>query len=460
MDKLDLCDASSLEWEQGWEALFDSAAGEEAAKTREKFASSNQLQEERWEIWDGPSPQQVCSVKSGNPWPKSSPPSSSDFIISDNRGQLAGGTSCLKFFCRLTHSLAVGSPRMLEHLADESRVSNLFMALFATLLRKEMLVWWTLLGVAAGVGLGASLYNSNCSSLTIDLIGYPGELYLRALQQLVLPLVVSSLMSGVFSLRQAGGGWSLLYYILSMLLAVLLGMTLFYVIKPGKSLPFVSSSLPGCANLNSPDPGAEDNEAAAAAAQAFLNIGRKLIPTNIVAEPNYLGIVAFATVFAFCCNTVGERAYPLVTLVELCNSVVIKIILGVIAFTPFGVASLACKTLLKACNVFHLLKALGVDVGTVIGGFLLHSLAVLPLTEKSFQAPHAHGLELNLAKLFVLAIASTLAAIGCASVPQAGVITAVGFSRYVGDVSVLLAVDWLLGSIRTSVNIWEMAVLA
>ncbi|EFJ08737.1 hypothetical protein SELMODRAFT_428676 [Selaginella moellendorffii] len=407
MDKLDLCDASSLEWEQSWEALFDSAAGEEVAKTREKFASSNQLQEERWEIWDGPSPQQVCSVKSGNPWPKSSPPSSSDFIISDNRGQLAGGTSCLKFFCRLTHSLAVGSPRMLEHLADESRVSNLFMALFATLLRKEMLVWWTLLGVAAGVGVGASLYNSNCSSLTIDLIGYPGELYLRALQQLVLPLVVSSLMSGVFSLRQAGGG-------------------------------------------------------------------------------------------------LGERTYPLVTLVELCNSVVIKIILGVIAFSPFGVASLACKTLLKACNVFHLLKALGVDVGTVIGGFLLHSLVVLPLTVvllsqknpfkllNSATMPlltmnvlrlpdvipvscalsryfslaifcaliQAHGLELNLNKLFVLAIASTLAAIGCASVPQAGVITAVGFSRYVGDVSVLLAVDWLLGSIRTSVNIWEMAVLA
>ncbi|XP_002967343.2 uncharacterized protein LOC9635372 [Selaginella moellendorffii] len=85
MEKLELCDASSLEWERGWEALFDSAAGQEAAKTREKFAGSKQLQDcvlqaslfqKRWEIWDGPSPQQVCSVKSGNPWPKSSPTSS------------------------------------------------------------------------------------------------------------------------------------------------------------------------------------------------------------------------------------------------------------------------------------------------------------------------------------------------------------------------------------------------
>ncbi|EFJ06449.1 hypothetical protein SELMODRAFT_430696 [Selaginella moellendorffii] len=180
MDKLDLCDASSLEWEQGWEALFDSAAGEEVAKTREKFASSNQLQEERWEIWDGPSPQQVCSVKSGNPRPKSSPTSSWDILFEVLLSPHA--TSQIPWLLGVPECWSILWMSGSSNLACPG--SHVFMALFATLRRKEMLVWWTLLGVA----LGASLYNSNCSSLPIDLIGYPGELYLRALQQLVLPL--------------------------------------------------------------------------------------------------------------------------------------------------------------------------------------------------------------------------------------------------------------------------------
>ena len=39
------------------------------------------------------------------------------------------------------------------------------------LFKKEFLLWWTLLGVAAGIGLGSALYNSSCSDLTIELIG-------------------------------------------------------------------------------------------------------------------------------------------------------------------------------------------------------------------------------------------------------------------------------------------------
>lgn len=70
----------------------------------------------------------------------------------------------------------------------------------------KMLIWWTLLGVALGIILGAALYSVHPSSVVITLIGYPGELLIRALQELVLPLMVFALMSGVFNLRHSGSG--------------------------------------------------------------------------------------------------------------------------------------------------------------------------------------------------------------------------------------------------------------
>jgi hypothetical protein len=37
--------------------------------------------------------------------------------------------------------------------------------------KKEFFIWWTLLGVVVGVGVGGGLYNAGCSDLTIELIG-------------------------------------------------------------------------------------------------------------------------------------------------------------------------------------------------------------------------------------------------------------------------------------------------
>lgn len=55
-------------------------------------------------------------------------------------------------------------------------------------------------------------------------------------------------------------------------------------------------------------------------------------------------------------------------------------IYAVIACTPIGVASLLAATILKSCSIISLLKALALYVATVIGGFLIHSTILLPLT--------------------------------------------------------------------------------
>ncbi|KAI5074513.1 hypothetical protein GOP47_0010474 [Adiantum capillus-veneris] len=253
------------------------------------------------------------------------------------------------------------------------------------LFKKESLLWWTLLGVVVGIGLGGGLYNLNCSSLTIELIGYPGELMIQALEELVLPLIVLALMSGVFSLRNTNDGtgritrWSLSYYLLSMILAVGLGISLVYAIRPGRGAPFDDSGIIGCSSDNS----TSSSDSESSTVESLLNIGRNMIPTNIVSAAstsNFLGVITFAIIFAFSLNTLGEKAEVFVQLVEVCNEAVMKIVFAVILFTPVGVASLIAKTILNACSISLLLKSLGLYIVTVLSGLLIHSIIVLPTT--------------------------------------------------------------------------------
>jgi len=68
-----------------------------------------------------------------------------------------------------------------------------------------------------------------------------------------------------------------------------------------------------------------------------------------------------------------------------------------------------------------------------------------------------NGVELTMVQVITVSLTATLASIGAASVPSAGlvtmllVLTAVGLP--VKDVSLIVAVDWLLDRIRTSINV-------
>jgi Na+/H+-dicarboxylate symporter len=70
----------------------------------------------------------------------------------------------------------------------------------------------------------------------------------------------------------------------------------------------------------------------------------------------------------------------------------------------------------------------------------------------------AHGIELGLAEQIVVLLTATLAAIGAAGIPEAGLVTMVIVLEAVGlpleGIGLLLAVDWFLDRFRTAVNVW------
>lgn len=104
--------------------------------------------------------------------------------------------------------------------------------------RSNLLLILTLVSVVAGVILGLSIHQAQPGRVWVELLALPGELFLRMLKMLILPLIIFSLMAGLGSLdtKIAGTlGWrTVAYYLTTTVIAVVLGLTLVLVIAPGK----------------------------------------------------------------------------------------------------------------------------------------------------------------------------------------------------------------------------------
>lgn len=84
---------------------------------------------------------------------------------------------------------------------------------------------------------GFSLRYGNLSSNAILLISYPGELFMRILKLLILPLIISSLIAGSASLNIRLNGKialrTMIYFLLTSIFNAILGVILVTVIHPG-----------------------------------------------------------------------------------------------------------------------------------------------------------------------------------------------------------------------------------
>jgi solute carrier family 1 (high affinity glutamate transporter) protein 2 len=78
-----------------------------------------------------------------------------------------------------------------------------------------------------GFALGLSLRSAHLSSETIMLISFPGDLLMRMLKMCILPLIVSSLITGVAVLDPKSSGriglYAICYYMTTTILAAILG---------------------------------------------------------------------------------------------------------------------------------------------------------------------------------------------------------------------------------------------
>ncbi|XP_067329638.1 excitatory amino acid transporter 1-like isoform X2 [Anolis sagrei] len=105
-------------------------------------------------------------------------------------------------------------------------------------LHRNAFVLLTISAVLLGVTLALALRPYRMSYRQIKYFSFPGELLMRMLQMLVLPLIVSSLITGMASLDGSASGKmgmrAVIYYMMTTIIAVFIGIFMVLIIHPGK----------------------------------------------------------------------------------------------------------------------------------------------------------------------------------------------------------------------------------
>ncbi|GGE44643.1 sodium:dicarboxylate symporter [Pullulanibacillus camelliae] len=366
-----------------------------------------------------------------------------------------------------------------------------------------------LIFVAANIDEGNWLYS---------FFAFISNVFIRLINMLVVPLVVTSLIVGVAGLKDplklGSIGWkTIVYFISTTFCAALIGLILVNIFHPGNGFTIPS------------DIKAPDSNKLTSLSDTFLN----MIPTNPIqalTQTSILQIIFFSIFIGIAMVFLGEKAKPAYNFFEACFEIMMKITAWIMALAPYGVFALIVKTIadngttvfaplakymfvillglfLHLCIVyFSLIKTLGkmnpitfmrgVFPAWLIAFSTASSNATLPVSLRSvennlgvsnrvssFVLPlgatvnmdgtalyegvaalfiaQAYGIHLSIGAQIIILLTASLAAIGAAGIPGAGLITMVlvlnAVNLPVEGIGLILAVDRLLDMFRTSINV-------
>lgn len=208
-------------------------------------------------------------------------------------------------------------------------------------------------------------------------VGVLGELFLRALRQLVVPLVVVSVLLGMTrlgDLRQVGGitGRTLAYYAITTAFSVALGLLLVSVFQPGAGMGAIQEADPALMG-----------KLEAKRELGLSDIILSLFSTNIIqalAEGQMLPVIVFSLIFGGLLTTIGDQAKPLTDVLEAINTVIMKFVHLLMWVAPIGIFGLVGGKFGAAAGDGTLgttLLALGKYMAVVLAGLALHGTVTL-----------------------------------------------------------------------------------
>ena len=207
-----------------------------------------------------------------------------------------------------------------------------------------------------------------------ETIKWVGDLFIRAIKMLVVPLIFFSLVSGIAALgdlKKLGnvGGRALLLFVFTAAVSVSLGLTMGTIFQPGVGLDI---ALPTGAEI--PEP------ATTSPTEMILS----LIPENPVmtmAQGQILPLIIFALLFGIALLMAGEEASPIIKGVDAGALVMQKMTMIVMELTPFGVFALMAWV--AGTFGFEALLPLGTMVILNYTGCFIIILLVYPLILKT-----------------------------------------------------------------------------
>lgn len=369
-----------------------------------------------------------------------------------------------------------------------------------------------------------------------------GEVFLRLLTMVVVPLVMASVMSGILGLgdvRKLGkpGAAAVGYYLMTTVLAVTIGVIVVNVFQPGVGVD-AGSMLEAAESISDISEVAASDEHPKGISDMFRGMLLMLFTDNLLGSmvnTKLLPLIVFSIIFAGMLTTMGERSRLLSNLVTGINDALLSFVMLLMKFAPIGIFCLVTSKFGEAFangTFVETLKQLFWYVLTVLTGLGIHALIVLPfilwfftrrnplefirqmsdalltafstasssatlpvtmecaekqagVSKRSTEFVLPLGATINmdgtalyeaaaaifiaqihsaanpdfafgLTEQIVIAITATLAAIGAAGIPEAGLVTMLIVLNAVGlpihYLPMILPVDWFLDRFRTATN--------
>ncbi len=203
-----------------------------------------------------------------------------------------------------------------------------------------------------------------------------GQIFLRLLFMIVMPLVFSSMalgVAGLGDLRRVGrvGGKTVAYFVVTTLLAAVMALVFVSVIKPGSGLdPAVKSELMA-AYATDASAKITTSQAGNFGVETFVGIVTRN-PVKSAVDGDMLGVIFFSLMFGAALTLIpAAKAKPMIDLLEALNSAVIAIVGMAMKLAPLGVAALIFGVTSRFG--FALLKPLGGYMLLVLGALLFHA---------------------------------------------------------------------------------------
>lgn len=265
--------------------------------------------------------------------------------------------------------------------------------------------WQILISILVAIPIGFFFYEY------VPSIKWIGDMFIRSLKMIAIPIVFSSLVMGVSSLggyKDLGrlAGKTISFYLITTLFAAILGVFLVNIISPG-----VGADL----NLK------QDIEQLNISKLSFKDQMVGVVPQNIFEElskGNLLPIIFFAILLGFFITKVSQESHnSLNTLFKAFFEVFMKMTLFIVKFTPLGVFAIVSNIVAEqqadTQKLVGLMSSLGLYTSVVWLGCFLHSTVTLPALVYSITKynPYKHIKKMSVTLLTAFSTCSSGAAL-------------------------------------------------
>lgn len=257
--------------------------------------------------------------------------------------------------------------------------------------------WKILIALALAVITGWLLPHEIGSVRPGEVFGFVGDLFLRALKMLVTPLIVCAVVSALAKMEGGAdfarlGIKTILFYAITTLMAVVIGLFLVNVIQPGHVPPETSQAMIN--SIASKQTVAKQVAMEERGLGDVVDILRRMIPENVITAAGdnreMLALIFFSLLFGFFVTQLPEKQKVRYSQWwEDSYEVMIRMTQWVILFTPYGVYALVTATVAETGIATFV--PLAKFFFTVLLGLLLHTFVALFLLMRSFGlAPLKH----------------------------------------------------------------------